>query len=87
MRRLLRRETFIALRARRQAHQIASEIVNPHLEIPEFQREILPETQDDVRQGCRAPRRVRPTWVVTLECVLLAMIILYLYVYISLLSS
>jgi hypothetical protein len=33
MRRVLRRETFIALRARRQAHQIASEIQNPELQI------------------------------------------------------
>lgn len=43
MRRPLRRETFIALRARRQAHQIASEIANPHLKIPEFQQEVRSE--------------------------------------------
>ena len=33
MPRFLTRETFIALRARRQAHQIASEILNPHLDL------------------------------------------------------
>jgi hypothetical protein len=33
MRRVFRRETFIALRARRQAYQIASEIQNPELKI------------------------------------------------------
>lgn len=33
MRRVLNRETFIALRARRTSHQIASEIVNPHVDV------------------------------------------------------
>lgn len=31
MRTLVRRETFIALRARRQGHRIASEIINPSM--------------------------------------------------------
>jgi hypothetical protein len=33
MRWLLRRETFIALRARRQGYQIASELLNPPLDV------------------------------------------------------
>lgn len=33
MPRLFRRETFIALRARRQAHAIARDVLNPHLDV------------------------------------------------------
>ena len=33
------RETFIALRATRQAHRVASDVLNPHLDVPEFQRD------------------------------------------------
>jgi hypothetical protein len=38
----LRRETIIALRARRQGHQMASEILSPHMEVPEFHSEPRP---------------------------------------------
>jgi hypothetical protein len=31
------RETFIALRAARQGYRIASDIANPHLDLPEYQ--------------------------------------------------
>ena len=30
----VRRETLIALRARRTAHRVASDFINPHLEVP-----------------------------------------------------
>ena len=33
MPRVFRRETFIALRARRQAHAIAREVLNPHVDV------------------------------------------------------
>lgn len=40
-----KRETFIALRARKQGHQVAADIGYPHLDVPEFQREIVPADQ------------------------------------------
>jgi hypothetical protein len=58
MRRLLRRETFIALRARRLGHQIASEISNPRLDIPEFQNEIRSLDRVEMERLYRQARRL-----------------------------
>jgi hypothetical protein len=45
MSRPTQRETFVALRATRTAHQVARAVMNPHLELPEAQRIVLPEDQ------------------------------------------
>jgi hypothetical protein len=40
-----RRETFIALRATRTACRMARDVFNPHMDVPEFQREIVPREE------------------------------------------
>jgi hypothetical protein len=37
-----RRETLIALRATKTAHGMARDMLNPHLNLPEYQREVMP---------------------------------------------
>ena len=46
-----RRETFIALRATKTAHGVARDVLNPHLDVPEFQREMV--SADDVMRPCQ----------------------------------
>jgi hypothetical protein len=41
-----RRETIIALRATKTAHGMARDVQNPHLNVPEFKRPVMPA--DDV---------------------------------------
>jgi hypothetical protein len=36
-----KRETFTSLRATRTAHQVAREVLNPHMELPEFQKPVV----------------------------------------------
>ena len=50
-----RRETFIALRATRTAHRFARDVLNPHLDVPEFQREIL--NADEVGPSVKPARK------------------------------
>jgi hypothetical protein len=51
---MFRRETIIALRARHQAHRIASDILNPHVDTPPPPQPAMPVDPPD----WRAPRAV-----------------------------
>src|SRR5689334_3108681 len=44
----VQRETFIALRARREGHRIASEVLNPPLQVPPVPVPVAPLPPDEV---------------------------------------
>jgi hypothetical protein len=52
-----RRETLIALRATKTAHGVARDVLNPHLDVPEFQRQVVPA--DEVSRADPPVRSLR----------------------------